>query len=384
MSIGISLAWLQLTQEKRRFFAALAGISFAVVLMLVQLGFQDALLSSVGMLHANLIGDLVIINPQYQNIIQSKNFTERRLYQALASDAVESVYPVYVSGGPFKNPFDRKERNIFMIAFSPTTAVLNRPGVAENLEKIRNPGMILFDSIRRPEFGPVAEAFKEKGTVITEINGKRVEIVGLFQLGTSFGADGNLVMSDETFLRLFPNRKRGIIDVGLIKLKPGADRERAKTEIAGLLPHDVRLLTHDEFVALERTYWTTNTPIGFIFQLGVLVGVFVGCIIVYQILYSDVTDHLPEYATLKAMGYPDRFLFRLVLKEAIYLSVLGFFPGVVIAQFVYIISRNATLLPLQMTFARGLVVYILTVFMCGMSGILAARRLKAADPAEIF
>jgi putative ABC transport system permease protein len=384
MSTGIPLAWLQLTREKRRFFAALAGIAFAVVLMLAQLGFQDALLSSVGLLHSNLVGDLVIINPQYQNVIQPKNFTERRLYQALGSDAVESVYSVYLGVAPFKNPFNRTERNIFVIAFNPTSAVLNRPGVAENLEKIRNPGMILFDSIRRPEFGRVAEAFNEKGPVITEVAGRRVDIVGLFQLGTSFGADGNLVMSDETFLRLFPFRKRGIIDAGLIKLKPGADVERARAEIARILPPDVRVLTHEEFVNLERTYWTTNTPIGFIFQLGVLVGVFVGCIIVYQILYSDVTDHLPEYATLKAMGYPDRFLFKLVLQEAVILSVFGFFPGVVISQFVYIVSRNATLLPLQMTFARGVTVYVLTVVMCAISATLAARRLKAADPAEIF
>jgi putative ABC transport system permease protein len=384
MSTGIPLAWLQLTREKRRFLAALAGIAFAVVLMLAQLGFQDALLSSVGLLHSNLVGDLVVINPQYQSVIQPKTFTDRRLYQALGSDAVESVYPVYLGTGRFKNPFTRTERDIFVIAFNPTFAVLNRPGVAENLEKIRHPGMALFDSIRRPEFGPVAEMFNEKGPVITEVAGRRVDIVGLFQLGTSFGADGNLVVSDETFLRLFPYRKRGIIDVGLITLKPGADVERTRREIAGTLPQDVRVLTHAEFVDLERTYWTTNTPIGFIFQLGVLVGVFVGCIIVYQILYSDVTDHLPEYATLKAMGYPDRFLLTLVLEEAAILSILGFFPGVLISQLVYIVSRNATLLPLRMTLARGVSVYVLTLVMCGVSGALAARRLKAADPAEIF
>jgi putative ABC transport system permease protein len=244
--------------------------------------------------------------------------------------------------------------------------------------------MILFDSIRRPEFGPVAEVFKEKGPVIAEVAGSRVDIVGLFELGTSFGADGNLLMSDETFLRSLPYRKRGIIDVGLIKLKPGADQERARKEIARMLPGDVRVLTHEEFVDLERKYWTTNTPIGFVFELGVLVGIFVGCIIVYQILYSDVSDHLPEYATLKAMGYPDRFLVKLVLQEAVILSVFGFFPGVLISQFVYIVSRNATLLPLQMTFARAITVYVLTVVMCGISAILATRRLKAADPAEIF
>src|SRR5215217_2695876 len=106
-SAGIPLAWLQLTREPRRFFAALAGIAFAVVLMLAQLGFQDALLSSVGLLHSNLAGDLVLINPQYQSVIQPKTLTERRLYQALGSSAVASVAGVYLGVGPFKNPFDR-------------------------------------------------------------------------------------------------------------------------------------------------------------------------------------------------------------------------------------------------------------------------------------
>jgi DevC protein len=384
MSTGIPLAWLQLTREKRRFFAALVGISFAVVLMLVQLGFRDALLSSVGLFQSNLIGDLVLISPQYQNIIQITRFTERRLYQALGSEAVQSVYPVYAGVAPFKNPFNRIHRAIFLIGFDPSVPILNRPGIAENLAKIRTPGNVLFDSIRRPEFGPVAETFKESGPLITEVAGHRIDIVGLFELGTSFGADGNLVMSDETFLQVFSNRQRGVIDVGLIKLKPGTDVERAKAQIASILPNDVRVLTHKEFVELEQNYWGTNTPIGFVFQLGVLVGIFVGCIIVYQILYSDVNDHLPEYATLKAMGYRDWYLFKVVLQEAVILSLFGFIPGVLISHFVYVISKNATLLPMEMTLQRVALVYLLTLVMCSISASLAARRLKAADPAEIF
>ena len=384
MSTRIPLAWLQLTRETRRFLAALAGISFAVVLMLMQLGFEDALLSSVILFHTHLVGDLVLINPQYQNIISPKSFTERRIYQALGVAGVESVEPVYVMEAPFKNPFNGTERNIFVIGFNPHTALLTAPGVAENLEKIRIEGQILFDSIRRPEFGPVAELFAEKGPVGVEVNGRHADIVGLLQLGTSFGVDGNLVMSDETFLRLARTRDRGIINIGVINLKPGADPERVRKEIARILPPDVRVLSHAEFADLEMRFWVNNTPIGFVFQLGVLMGVFVGCIIVYQILYSDVTDHLPEYATLKAMGYPDRFLFKLVMQESMILSVFGFVPGILISHFVYLVSRSATQLPLQLTAPRVVAVYLLTFFMCAVSAILAARRLKAADPAEIF
>jgi putative ABC transport system permease protein len=384
MKTRVPLAWQQLTREKRRFLAALAGIAFSVVLMLTQLGFQDALLSSAPLLHAHLAGDLVLINPQYQYVIAPKTFTERRLYQALGCDGVAAVESVYLGVAPFKNPFDRTERNIFLIAFNPHVASLNAPGVNENLEKIRIPGLVLFDSVRRPEFGPVTEAIQQNGRVVTEVSGRQVEIVGAFQLGTSFVADGNLVMSDETFLRIFPYRTRGIVDVGLIKLKPAADLERAKADLIRVLPPDVRVLTHEQFVDLERVYWTTNTPIGYVFRLGVLMGMFVGCIIVYQILYSDVTDHLPEYATLKAMGYRDGFLFRVVLQQSLVLSVFGFFPGMLISYAVYIVSRRATLLPLQMTLERSVTVYALTIVMCAVSGALAMRRLKAADPAEIF
>jgi putative ABC transport system permease protein len=380
----VPLAWQQLTREKRRFLAASAGIAFSVVLMLTQLGFQDALLSSAPLLHAHLAGDLVLINPQYQYVIAPKTFTERRLYQALGCDGVASVESVYLGVAPFKNPFDRTERNIFIIGFNPHVASLNAPGVNENLEKIRIPGLVLFDSVRRPEFGPVTESMQQNGRVVTEVSGHRVEIVGTFQLGTSFVADGNLLMSDETFLRIFPYRTRGVVDVGLIKLKQGTDLERVKAELIRVLPPDVRVLTHEQFVDLERGYWTTNTPIGYVFRLGVLMGMFVGCIIVYQILYSDVTDHLPEYATLKAMGYRDGFLFRVVLKQSLVLSVFGFFPGILISYVVYIVSRRATLLPLQMTLERSVTVYALTIGMCAMAGALAMRRLKAADPAEIF
>ena len=228
----------------------------------------------------------------------------------------------------FKNPLDGSERQIFVVGFNPHSALLDLPGIAENLEKIRNPGVVLFDSIRRPEFGPIAEDVQKHGKVITEIGGRRVEIDGLFEMGTSFAIDGTVVMSDETFLQVLPYRDRGIIDVGLIRLKPGVNVERTRVAIDRLLPNDVRVLTQAEFVELERHYWATFTPTGFIFKLGVLMALFVGCIIVYQILYSDVSEHLPEYATLKAMGYPDRYLFKLVIQESFILSVLGFVPGV--------------------------------------------------------
>src|SRR5262245_22931208 len=242
MSSPVPLAWLQLTREKRRFAAALVGISFAVVLMLTQLGFRDALLLSVGMMHSNFIGDLVLVNPNYRNLVNTRTFTVKRLYQTLSSNDVESVYPLYMASASFKNPVNREEHTIYVIGFNPTAPVLNVPGIPENLRKIRSMGTALFDSVHRTEFGPVEKIFQPGRPVITEVGGKKVDIVGLFKLGTSFASDAHVVVSDETFVDIV-HRQPGIIDVGLIKLKPGANAEHTRSRLARILPADVQILT---------------------------------------------------------------------------------------------------------------------------------------------
>lgn len=384
MNRGIPLAWLQLTHEKLRFLAAGAGIAFAVILMLLQLGFEDALLSSVGQVFEHLQCDIALVSPEYEFILAPKSFTERRLYQALAADGVESAAAVYIGQGPLKNPVDHSERNLLILGFEPRPGIFSLHGVDAQVGALRQEYGALFDARSRPEFGPIPQEVREGRRVVTEVAGRRVEIAGLFNLGTSFGIDGTLLVSDENFLRLLPYRKRGIINIGLIRLKPGFDPVQVRPQIAAALPKDVLVLTHRELVNRELTYWTRNTPIGFVFKLGLMMGLFVGSIIVYQILYTDVSDHLGEYATLKAMGYRDRYLFWVVIQESVILSVFGFLPGMGLSQLLYSFAARATLLPIHMTTARTAAVYGLTVFMCIFSGVLAMRRLKQADPADIF
>jgi putative ABC transport system permease protein len=113
-------------------------------------------------------------------------------------------------------------------------------------------------------------------------------------------------------------------------------------------------------------------------------GLIVGAVIVYQILYSGISEHLSEFATLKAIGYSDRRLFWVVLQESLLLSVIGFVPGMLLTIGVYRIVQAATVLPVRITLVRAIVVYILTAIMCIISGVLAVRRLRSADPAEIL
>lgn len=380
----IPLAWLQLSREKMRLLVAIAGISFADILMFMQLGFRDALFDAAVTLHKNLQGDIFLISPQSTAITAMKSFPNRRLYQSVGFEGVKSINPVYLGFGLWKNPQTRGTRSIMVMGFNPIDSVLNLPGVTSNLNKIKMPDVVLFDDASRPEFGLIPQEFKQGKEIKTEVEGRRIRVGGVFTLGASFGADGNIVTSDLNFLRLFPDRDKGVIDIGVIKLKPEADLERVISKMRQELPKDVKILSKEELITFEKNYWETGTAIGFIFALGTGMGFIVGTVIVYQILYTDVADHLPEYATLKAMGYKSSYLLMVVFQEALILSVLGYLPGVGIATGLYALTRGATQLPMVMTLSRAITVFIMTVVMCFISGAIAVRKLQAADPADIF
>jgi putative ABC transport system permease protein len=114
------------------------------------------------------------------------------------------------------------------------------------------------------------------------------------------------------------------------------------------------------------------------------VGFLVGFVVVYQILYTEVTNHLPQYATLKAMGFSDGYLLKVVFSQALLLSVLGYFPGFVLALGLYRVATNAIQMQFEMTLQRAVLVFCLTVVMCCLSAMMAINRIRTADPAEVF
>jgi putative ABC transport system permease protein len=379
---SILLAWLQLTFEKRRFVAALAGITFAVVLMLMQLGLREVLFRASSLVPAHVAGDLVMLHRQYEFLYALRSFSERRLHSALAVPGVAAVTPAYLQMGSWKNPVTRDEHRIAVIGVPASSEALDLPSLAGQMPRLAASDSVLFDAGSRPEYGSIA-AMLEDGGVVTEVNDRRISVVGTFELGASFGAGGHLLTSDRNFSRLF-ERPLDLIDVGLIRVAPGADLETVRRAIAVRVPADVMVLTRAEFVAREADYWEKRAAIGFIFNLGAVMGLLVGAVIVYQILYTDVVNHLDEYATLKAIGLRDRYLYAIVLNESGFLSVLGFVPGYAIAELLYAVARQNAHVPVQMTLARAAGVFVLTVFMCVTSGWLAMRKLAHADPAEVF
>ncbi len=384
MQRRIPLAWLQLAAEKLRLAAAVGGITFAAVLMLMQLGFRDALLASATLVHDRLDADIVLVSPLYEFLIQPVSFPERRLTQALAVEGVESVAPLYVSLAKWRNPDSGRLLLVALLGFDVHRPTFTMAAVNQRLAALELADVVLADTASRPEIGPIEAWMASGAPLMAEVNERRVRVDGLFRVGTSFGINGMLITNHLNFGRLNAERSLDRIDVGLVKLASGADPIVVRDRLRARLTGDVLVMTRAEYAEMEQGYWLRASPIGFIFTLGTLMGLVVGAVIVYQILYSDVSDHLAEYATLKAMGFTNGMLIGVIFQQALILAVFGFVPGVVITSGLYSVTASQTNLPMGFTVERVVAVFVLTVVMCCGSGLLASRKLRAADPAEIF
>ncbi|MDD5168273.1 MAG: ABC transporter permease DevC [Syntrophales bacterium] len=382
--LGIPLAWLQLIGEKKRFLTAIAGVTFAVTLMMYQLGTYFAVLTKVVFPHMALQGELVLTSKDYNNFYSQIPFSLRQLYQAQGLPEVESVAPLYIDFAVMKNPATLESKKIFVLGVDPSRNPFHFPEVSRHPEWLTIDEYAFYDTLSQKEFGPIAAMLKSQGEVLTEVGGMRMRIQDVFHLGGTISAAGHLLVGERAFFRIFPGRPPHMISLGMIRLKPGADPVSVAQRLGKTMPPGVRVWTREAWIAAEKTYWEERSPIAFIFLGSMLVALIVGAVIVYQILYTDVSDHLQEYATLKAIGVPDRYFSRLVIQEALILLAAGFIPGLMLTGVLYHLTRVKAALPIYLSLNILVTVFVLSLIMCVTAGMLALRRLHSADPADIF
>jgi len=378
------LGWLQLKKSKSRLFVAVAGIGFADLLMFAQLGIQAALFDSNTMLNRGMDADIIIRSAQYRDLNLADTVPRRRLYQIKDVPGVQSAEPLYVSRIVWKNPQTRRRTQLTLVGQSLDRPAFTFDEINQNLDQLKQPDTVLFDRLSRGQYADVVAQVAAGQSTKTEIDRRTITVTGLFSLGASFATDGTLVTSPENFLRFFPERSPGQITLGLVKVNPGVDLEQVLAEIKAILPPDTIASTKQQYVDEEQAYWQKTTPIGIVFTFGTVMAFVVGTVIVFQILSTDVNDHISEYATFKAMGYRDRYLLLIVLEQSLILASLGFIPGLALALGQYTLIRNLGALPISMTFARLALVFSLTIVMCMVSGVIATRKLQSADPADNF
>jgi putative ABC transport system permease protein len=381
---GLPIAWLQLSHGRAKLLAAVGGIVFADLLMWMQLGFRAAAIDSSLYIHEQLQGQLAVINPLTEQMGAAKPFPRRQLVRVLRHPEVEAAVPLYTGIVLWRDPWTGAKRSLVVYGIVPYAPAIGVPGVVESAGRLHESDTCLFDTRSRNGFDAVLEKLAAGQTVTAEVNSRQMKVVGTTTIGAGFEVDGNLVTSDANFIRLFPQRAPASIDLGVVRLRPGSDPRQVKAELQEIYGADLLVLTTEEFKERDKDFFLRTRPVDFIFAMGTAVGFFVGFAIVYQVLFSDVNNHLPQYATLKAIGYADGYLRRVVLEEAAILSVLGYLPGAALAAGLYVLTAKATSLPMHMPLGRGILIFLLTVAMCSFSGLVAMRKLKQSDPADVF
>jgi|SRR5215472_327554 len=381
----VPLAWRNLNADKTRLVRAISGISFAVLLIMIQLGFREAFLDSALAIIRNIDGDIFISSATKFRFGRKDAFSYRMIYAARAAQDIDWVRPMYGEWltSSWKNPATGKLYNVQVLAFDPLQPVFLFPEVADNLEALRQADTALLDRRARRFVG-------EGGAgMVTELARRQLRIVGSFSLGPDFTTDGTIIVSDWTFRKFFPppdgsSTDRNDVEFGVVKVRDGRSVEDVKVALRRILPPALAVRTRAEQIALEVAFQNEVSPVGPIFLLGTLIGFIVGLMISYQILYTELSDQEVQYATLKAIGYDNAYLMRTVLMQSAFYGLVGFVPAFLAGIVVFRLIGETALLPMRLNFAICLVSIALTLGMCVTAGWLAAKRVLKADPAEIF
>ena len=374
----ILLAWRILTHQKGRTALALVGIFMAILLVFIQLGLFFAVPQGGMLLYDNMRFDLLLVSEQYEYQAQPGAFGLGRLDRVRATPDVAVVTPIYFAVAKWKGGQGGIWPDIFVIGFDPASHVFLPGGIDRQFAELERPNTILVDSATRPIFGPLTSGR------IVDVGDRPVAIGGQYLLGTGFMGLGVALASEPNFARLFPGRGLGEVNLGPILLKPGADPDRAAIDLRKLLGAGVRIFTRRELAAHEAAYWTTRTSVGLIFGSGLLISVVVGIMVVYQIVSTQVSRQLPQFATLKAIGYNDSALAATVAAMSLLIIGAAFAPALAAAFWVYQIIRRETLLPVTMTPGHAVAVLAAALAMAAIAALLALGGLRRADPADVF
>jgi len=382
-SVGfVPLAWRNLLANKPRLLRSSGGIGFAVLLMLMQLGFERAFFNASLEVIRLLDGDIFLQRASKYRFATRDPFAARDLETARAVAGVASAWPLYAAWHElfWRNPTDGKDFLVRVFAFDPDHPILPLPELDANLKELSDLDTAIVDRGARRFLG------MDPQPSAAELSGSKVKIIGSFALGPDFENDGTVVVGDRTFAKLLPNPRGGAPDVelGVIKLTPGSDSLTMQRAIAAVVPTGVAVLTKAQLLELERKFQADVSSAGPIFVMGTLVGFIVGMLIAYQIIYTDVSEQQPQYATMKAMGYRTRYLVQVVLEQATLSALAGWVPAVLVSILLFRIIGEVALLPLHMSVELALVSLLLTLSMCLISAVLAVRRVVSADPAEVF
>lgn len=389
LPLSTRLALRQLAFLGPRLVGPLAGFGVAIVLVFIQLGFENALYASATGLARALAADLVVVNRQFATMAFPQPWLDRAiLLEAGAVRGVAAVAPLQLATLQVVTE-DGGMASAWVVGVDPDAPALAIPGVATASSRLRKVGTAVVDSRSRKGYRSVVAALADgapAAIVLASPNrsiGTRVDLLGLFTLGPTFFIDGTLVMSDFTLRRVF-GTPAARMSLGLVTLAPGYEAQSVADVLAGRLGDEARVFTKAAFIANESDYYRVNTPIGIVFRIGVIVGLVIGAVFVGQTLATIIEASLPEYAVLKAIGHADGLLRRTVAQIALVITVLVFPLTVAAALAIYALASDMTGLDVTLDARSLLTVLALTLAAMAVAVFATLGRLRRADPLDLF
>lgn len=405
------LAWQNLADTPFRTIVSLGGIGFAILLMFMQLGFLGSVGATATVVYDRMRCDLIVRSPDYINVYDPGSVPAELPHWLAGLPEVDRAIPLDIGVTQWQNPSDHSFRAIALMGIDLDDPAFDLPELGPHMRaKLRPVGSVLIDDASAKDFGPrQGKRFSAADVgVRTDVVGSEATIVGTFKMGTGLAANGALLSSRDTFQKLSPGGHRDRVSFVLIQLAGKRDSSTPRdagsftsATHSGEIDNGLRavrgrlqslggpaafadVMTLEQAKSAEQTMWYTQTPIGMIFAIGVALAVLVGGVISYMVLAADVTAHLSEYATLKAMGYSNRFLIKTLLTQSSLLALLSFPPAMLLSLVLYYVTSVVSGIAIEMTWWRVALVLMLSLLMCNAAGVFALRKLLKAEPASLF
>ena len=384
------LALRQLRYKGGNLIGVFSGVCVAIILVLVQIGYEQAVVNSVLNFDRALRADLVVTGPQFQVIGYAPPWFNRGvLFRTEGVPGVSETRPVYISVMQVRSHINDEPLTARFTGFDPARPVFDLPEVDRQLPLLSLPGTILIDRESRQGLSMFASSVEAGGMRPLYLQNAaadtapRVDVRGAYSLGPDFTIFGNFLTSDLTFYRIF-RQPLDRVSLGLITLRPGFDLEAVKADVAHEVGNDAKIFTRAEFLKQEHDFFIFRTPVGIVFMSGIGIGVVIGIVFVLNMLHGIIDSNLSEYAVLRAMGYRDRFFRSLVLQIATLITSVALIPSLLITALIYAALRRSTQLPFVLTWPQGLTVFGASVVMGMAAALLAIRKLRTSNPLELF
>lgn len=373
----VRVAAANLVQNRVRFLVAVSGAAMPIILLFLQMALLQAVGSQVNRLYSFFDFDLAIVPATYEYLYSGSTFDTSIMSEAAAMHGVADTFILNVASAAWSTDQNAHSSPIILIGIDDDPAFITDSNLARGAGELQESNAVLLDAYSSPEIGQMA------GRATGMVNGRAVSVVGHFGLGLFFYADGAVVLKNPSFPE-FAERSSHEASIGLLRLRPGSDVAAVTSELQEALPPEVRVLRRSELVDNEKAFFLTNKPIGLYVRVGMLIAVLSGIVILWEVLSTEISRRISEFATLAAIGFHPAFFFGVGICESFLLGFAAFVPAFAISAIVLAMIELTTSLPSHVTMGLSLEILLIVAVMCGICSLSVVRRIARADPADLY